>query len=274
MSLKRTFTIYIPVILIIIISITPFLWTVVTSLKPAEEIHTAQINYIPLNPTLEHYRNLLGRTNFAKQFWNSVVVSGGTTILCLMIAFTASYSFSRFNFFGSKILKNFLLVSQMFPKVLLIIPLFVIMQTLNLLNSRTSLVVSYTSFTIPFVVWMLIGYFQSIPKELDEAAMIDGCTRLGALYRVILPLALPGVAATAIYTFIYGWNELIFAVMFVSSKEMFTLPVGINAFIGEYNIAWGMLTAAGVITALPIMILFMFLQKYLVEGLTAGAVKQ
>lgn len=269
----RIITVYLPVIAIVAFSVFPVAWAFVTSIKPPEEIHTPEVRYWPEQPTWQNYRDLWQKTDFGRQFVNSVIVSGGTTVFCTIVALTASYSFARFRFRGAEGLKRFLLASQMFPKVLLIIPLFSIMQLLGLLNTHHSLIVAYTTFSLPFVVWMLIGFFQSVPRELDEAAMVDGCTRFQALIRVVLPVSSQGIIATALYAFINAWNELLFATMFTSTPEMRTLPVGLSSFIGEYSIAWGQLMAGGIVAALPVIVVFMFLQKYLVQGMTAGAVK-
>lgn len=269
----RVLVIWIPVILIIFYSLFPLVWAFITSIKPSGEIHTPRVKYWSDNPTFENYIRVLGRTDFPRQFLNSIIVSAGTTILCVILSITASYAFSRFTFRGSTSLKNFFLASQMFPKVLIIIPLFIIMRNLRLLNTHISLIMAYASFSLPYVVYMLLGYFTGIPQELDEAATVDGCSRTGILFRIVLPLAIPGIVATAIYAFINAWNELMFAVMFTSTKEMRTLPVGLNSYIGEYGIEWGMMCAAGIMTAVPVVLLFMFLQKYLIAGMTAGGVK-
>ncbi|OQA43480.1 MAG: Inner membrane ABC transporter permease protein YcjP [Spirochaetes bacterium ADurb.Bin315] len=269
----RALIIWIPVILIVFYSLFPLVWAFITSIKPTEEIHTQRVKYWSNNPTLDNYIRVLGRTDFPRQFLNSMIVSAGTTVFCVALSITASYAFSRFRFRGSTSLKKFFLASQMFPKVLVIIPLFIIMRNLRLLNTRISLILAYASFSLPYVVYMLLGYFMGIAQELDEAATVDGCSRTGILFRIVLPLAIPGIVATAIYAFINAWNELMFAVMFTSTREMRTLPVGLNSYIGEYGIEWGMMCAAGIMTAVPVILLFMFLQKYLIAGMTAGGVK-
>jgi ABC-type glycerol-3-phosphate transport system permease component len=161
----------------------------------------------------------------------------------------------------------------MFPHILVIIPLFVIMRGLRLLNTKASLVLAYASFSLPYVMYMLIGYFAGIPQELDEAATVDGCSKTGILFRILLPLAVPGIVATAIYAFIHAWDELMFAVMFTSTSAQRTLPVGLAMYIGEYGIEWGNLCAAAILTSLPVVFLFMFLQKFLIAGMTSGSVK-
>jgi ABC-type glycerol-3-phosphate transport system permease component len=269
----KVFLIGIPAVLISVYSVLPVAWAVITSIKDVKEIHTPSVRYWPKNPTLDNYQAVIRSTDFPKQFKNSCIVAGATTLLCIAVSITSSYAFSRFKFRGSRALKKFFLSSQMFPKVLVIIPLFVIMRGLRLLNTKGALVIAYTSFSLPYVMYMLIGYFAGIPQELDEAATVDGCSRTGILFRILLPLAVPGVVATAIYTFIHAWDELMFAVMFTSTSAQRTLPVGLAMYIGEYGIEWGNLCAAAILTSLPVVFLFMFLQKFLIAGMTSGGVK-
>ena len=269
----KLFVVWIPVILICAYAVLPVAWAFVTSIKGPTEIHTASVRYWPHNPTLQNYINVFTTTDFGVQFKNSCIVSLGTTLLCVFFSITAAYAFSRFHFRGSKLLRKFFISSQMFPKVLIIIPLFVIMRGLHLLNTKGSLVLAYTTFSLPYVMYMLIGYFTGIPKELDEAATVDGCSRTGILFKIVLPLAIPGIVATAIYTFIHAWDELMFAVMFTSTAAQRTLPVGLKMYIGEYGIEWGNMCAAALMTSLPVILLFMFLQKFLIAGMTSGGVK-
>jgi len=168
---------------------------------------------------------------------------------------------------------TFLLVTQMFPSIMLLIPFYKIIQTLGLINTHTALIMTYISFTIPFCSWMMMGYFQSIPKELDEAAAIDGSGRFRTFYQIVLPLALPGVAATAIYSFITGWNEYMFALVLTQSETMKTVPVGIGQLIGQYKVMWNDMMAASLVAIIPLIIIFLFFQRFLISSLTAGAVK-
>ncbi|QTQ16206.1 carbohydrate ABC transporter permease [Treponema parvum] len=271
---KRLLLVWIPALLISLYSLIPLAWAFITSVKPENEIHTPVVKYWPSSPTFKNYASVIKTTDFPRQFKNSAIVSGCTTLLCVFISITASYAFSRFRFKGENTLRKFLLSSQMFPKVLIIIPLFVIMRGLHLLNTKGSLIFAYTSFSLPYVIYMLIGYFAGIPQDLDEAATIDGCSRTGVLFKIVLPLALPGIIATAIYAFIHAWDELMFAVMFTSTAAQRTLPVGLNMYIGEYGIEWGSLCAASILTSLPVVLLFMFLQRYLIAGMTSGGVKE
>ena len=268
-----TFAVCLPLLIICIFAVLPVAWAFITSIKESSEIHAASVRYWPRNPTIQNYIDVFKTTDFVTQFKNSAIVSLSTTVLCVILSVTAAYAFSRFRFKGSKFLRKFFLSSQMFPKVLIIIPLFVIMQGLHLLNTKGSLILAYSTFSLPYVMYMLIGYFAGIPQELDEAATVDGCSRTGILFRIVLPLAVPGIIATAIYTFIHAWDELMFAVMFTSTAAQRTLPVGLKMYIGEYGIEWGSMCAAALMTSLPVILLFMFLQKFLIAGMTAGGVK-
>jgi len=266
-------TVGLPVGLVVAIALFPFVWTFLTSIKPANELYTPKVQYIPQHPTLSNYPQLFKTTPFDRYFRNSAIVAVSTVILGLSVSLSAAYAFSRFRFRGrDQILFAFLIVN-MFPQVLLLVPLFVIMRGLGLLNTYASLILAYATFTIPFSVWMLTGFFDALPRELEEAAMTDGATHFGAFRRVILPLAAPGIAATAIYIFINAWNEFLYAMTFTNAVSTRTVPVGLRMFIGQYVIQWELLTSAGVLSSLPIVIAFMFIQKQLIRGLTAGAVK-
>lgn len=266
-------TVWLPVVVVLFIALFPFAWTVITSLKPAAELYTPVVQYLPRHPTLENYGRLFQTTPFGRYFLNSAIVSVSTVVLGLTVSTCAAYAFSRFRFPGrDRILFAFLIVN-MFPQILLLVPLFIIMRSLHLLNTYFALILSYATFTIPFSVWMLTGFFDALPRELEEAAMVDGATHMGAFWRVIMPLAAPGIAATAIYIFINAWNEFLYALTFSSNLEVRTVPVGLRTFIGQYIIQWELLTAAGVLSSLPIIIAFIFIQRQLISGLTAGAVK-
>lgn len=271
-SKRRLFLFYIPLILLIIFSLFPFIWTFITSIKPNEELFTNHVQYIPKNPTLDNYVELFKHTTFPKNMFNSFLIATVTAIVSLFVSLLAAYGFSRFKFRGKYIFLVAFLSINMFPPVLLLIPLYSLMRMMGLLYTPYSLIIAYSTFTIPFSVWLLTGYLDDLPVSLDEAAMVDGCSRMQAFYRVILPLTTPGIIATGIYIFITAWNEFIFAVMFTNQNSM-TIPVALQSFIGQFNVQWGMLTAGGTVTTIPILILFMLIEKKLVEGLTAGAVK-
>jgi len=263
---------YIPLILLIAFAIFPYLWTFLTSIKPERELYTSVLRYLPAEPTLENYVTLFSKSNFFKNMWNSLLVAGVTSIISLFVSVLAAYAFARFNFRGKTFFLGSFLLINMFPPVLLLTPLFTIMRKLGLLYTPFSLMIAYSTFTIPFSVWLLTGYIRDLPVSLEEAAMVDGCSRLEAFIRITLPLTIPGIVATGIYIFITAWNEFIFALMFTNEATR-TLPVALQTFIGQFEIQWGLLTAGGVVTTIPVVVLFMLIQKKLVEGLTAGAVK-
>jgi ABC-type glycerol-3-phosphate transport system permease component len=196
-----------------------------------------------------------------------------STLISLAFSCLAGYGVSRFQFRGKGTFLTFLLVTQMFPSIMLLIPFYKIIQLLDLTNTHLALVLTYISFTIPLCSWMMLGYFQSIPKELDEAAAIDGCSRFRTFLQIVFPLSLPGVSATAIYSFITGWNEYMYALVLTQTETMKTVPVGIGQLVGQYKIMWNDLMAASLVATIPLTFMFVFFQKYLISSLTAGAVK-
>jgi multiple sugar transport system permease protein len=266
-------TLHLPLVLYLLFLLLPILWTVITSLKPPHEIITLRIRYLPIEPTLEHYANLFRTLPFAAYFRNSFFVSSGAAIFSLVISTSAAYSVSRFRFRGRGMVMLLFLTLNMFPIVLLLIPLFVIFRTLQLLDTYLALIIAYSTYAIPFCCWMLTGFFNSIPHEMEESGMVDGCTHGMAFIRITLPLAAPAMAATLIYIYIYAWNEFLFALTFTRSIASRTLPVGLATLIGQHVLNWGLLTAGGVVSSVPAIVLFMFIQRYMTAGLTAGAVK-
>ncbi len=245
---------------------------VLTSIKPQAELTLWPVRYLPSNATLDHYRELIGRTSFSGNLLNSLIIACGAGALGLAVSIPAAYAFSRFRFRGRRALMTGFLVINMFPIVLLIIPLFVLMRIFGLIDTFLGVVLGHSTFAIPFAIWMLTSYFNAIPQDLDEAATIDGASRLQAIRLVILPLVMPGVVTAGIYIFITSWNEYLFAMM-LSGQAVRTVTVALQLFIGEFTIQWGLLTAGGTLIALPVTILFLLVQRRLVGGLTAGAVK-
>lgn len=228
----------------------------------------------PENFSVSNFRSLFADQPFARWVLNSVIISAATTFMGVFLASTAAYAFSRFRFPGRRAGLMSFLVSQMFPGVLMMIPLYIIIvQWLGLGSSYIGLVLVYTVTAIPFCVWMMKGYFDTIPRELEESALIDGASQATIFFRIVLPLAKPAVAVTALFSFMTAWNEFIQAATFMNKEEMYTMPVGLRFFVGGYSQQWGYFAAGSIVAAIPIMVLFMFLQKYLVSGLTAGAVK-
>lgn len=234
---------------------------------------------VPSSFTLDNFATLLGARSgsgdliFARYALNSAIVALATTVVGVALACTAAYALSRHRFAGRRAgLASFLIV-QMFPAVLLMMPLYVLLDRLGLLNSLLGLVLVYATTAIPFCVWTLKGYFDSLPRELEDAARIDGASNWQVFFRVVLPLARPGIAVTALFSFMTAWNEFILATTFMTDEMSYTLPVLLNSYIGEYTAHWGLFAAGAVLTSLPVMALFYFLQRYLVGGLTAGSVK-
>ena len=265
--------VYIAAAVVVFISVFPFIWMFFTSIKPPNEIFTLTPRLLPYHTTLENYVGVFKGTMFGRYFLNSVIIALSTTVLGLSIAILGAYSLARFKYPGRHSFLLLILIVQMFPIVVLIIPLFVVMRQLHLLNTHYCLIISYTTFILPLCVWMLKGFFESIPKELEEAAMIDGCSRVGAFLKIALPLSVPGIAATSIFSFIGAWNEFMFALTFINKEALKTIPVGLQSFIGRFVVEWGQVMAASVMFTLPSLIFFMMVQKHLTKGLFAGSVK-
>jgi len=234
---------------------------------------------LPSDPSLGNFTDFVTRQDqagtalFPRQLLNSAIVAGVTTLLGIFLACTAAYALSRFRFPGRRAALFSFLVSQMFPGTLMLIPIYVILDRLHLLNNLLGLVLVYSTTAIPFCVWMLKGYFDTIPIELEESARIDGASPMIIFWKVIMPLARPAIAVTALFSFMTAWNEFILAATFMDKETSYTLPVVLQQFVGEYGGSWGSFAAGAVIVSLPVVILFFMLQKYLVSGLTAGSVK-
>lgn len=269
---RRLFTLHLPMLAIVLFALGPYLWMLLTSLKKESTLFAPDRTFLPALVTLENYVRLFQKTTFLNNLGHSLIVSSGTMLLGLSVSITAAYAFSRFRFAGRRALMLQFLLVNMFPIVLLIIPLFIIMKGLGLLDTHLGLILAHSTFSIPFATWMMISYFDAIPRSLDEAALVDGCSPLGAMFRVVLPLTVPGIIATGIYIFITSWNEYLYASI-LAGQNVRTLTVAIQTLVGEYEIAWGLLTAGGVMGALPVTLLFMLIQKRLVAGMTQGAVK-
>ncbi len=269
---RRLLETELPALLIVLFAIGPYAWMVLTSLKTEADIAAFPVRYLPTAATLEHYRMLLARTSFAGNLLNSLIIAIGATLLGLAVSVPAAYAFSRFRFAGRRFLMTQFLVINMFPVVLIIIPLFVLMRQLGLIDTFLGIILGHSTFAIPFSVWMLTSYMNAIPGDLDEAARIDGASRLQTILFVILPVVAPGIVTTGIYIFVTSWNEYLFAMM-LSGQNVRTVTVALQLFIGEFTVQWGLLTAGGTLIAIPVTILFLLVQKRLVGGLTAGAVK-
>jgi multiple sugar transport system permease protein len=256
-----------------LVVVFPFYWMFVTSLKSEEQMRSLASMFWPSPVVLDNYRQLLGKTDFAAWYGNSIVVAVSSTFLATAIGTLGAYALARLKFFGRAFMASATLITYLVPPSILFIPLYAQIRNLGLADSLTGLIVAYPSFTVPFVTWLLMGYFESIPLELEESAMIDGATRFGAFRRIILPLAAPGVLAAALFAFTQAWNEFLYALVFITNVKLRTLPVGLSTFITGDVYGWGFLMAGAVLTTLPVIAAYTYLQKYMVEGLTAGSVK-
>lgn len=263
--------VYALVILAVLLSIAPILYLVLTSFKEPE-LTFAIPPVWNFTPTLQNYEEVLSSTDFDKYFMNSVITALSTTAIALILGTLAAYGFSRFRFRGHFWLRMSSLIPQMLPPIAIVVPLYVLFSRLDWIDTRQSLIISYLTFTIPLSTWMMVGFFDDVPIELEEAAMIDGCSRFGALMRVNLPLVIPGMAATAILAFLYCWNEFLYAVI-LTGRNARTLPVIITSFMTNKSVLWGRIAASGTLVLIPVLIFALLAQRYLVRGLARGAIK-
>ena len=256
-----------------IVVLFPFYWMTVTSFKNEEQMRSLISMFWPKPLVGENYEQLLSKTDFVKWYGNSAAVAISSTLIATAVGTIGAYALARLRFLGRGFMASATLITYLVPPSILFIPLYAQMRNLGLANSLGGLIAAYPSFTVPFVTWLLMGYFESIPEELEEAAMIDGATRFGAFYRVVLPLSAPGVLAAGLYAFTQAWNEFLYALVFITDGKLRTLPVGLASFITGDVYGWGYLMAGAVLTTLPVIAAYIYLQKYMVEGLTAGSVK-
>ncbi|GAB5378580.1 MAG: carbohydrate ABC transporter permease [Acuticoccus sp.] len=267
---RRLLTVDLPMAAILLFTLGPYLWMALTSLTEESRLFTDGPSLI--GATFANYAQLFEKVGFLGNMLDSLIIASGTVVVGLTLSITAAYAFSRFSFRGRRPLLLQFLIINMFPIVLLILPLFVLMRVLGLLDTYAALIIANSTIAIPFSVWMMTSYMNGIPRSLDEAAMTDGCTRIGALLRVVLPLCVPGIVATGIYIFITAWNEYLYALT-LGGRNVRPITVAVQTLIGEYEIRWGLLTAGGIVGAMPATILFLIVQRRLISGLTQGAVK-
>jgi len=255
-------------------ALTPVLWMFGTAFKPVAETYSSPPTWLPRHPTLTSFAYIMERAPFLLYLRNSLIVALATTLLALLVSIPASYAFSRYSFPGRRSLLLAILGTQMFPAVLLIIPLFQVIGAFGLLNTLGALILADVTFALPLCIWLLKGFLDQVPRELDEAAMLDGCVLAATLGRVVLPVAAPGLAATAIFTFIGAWDEFVFALTFTSQDAARTLPVGLSLFISSYEIQWNHLGAMALLVTVPVLALFFLIQRYMVSGALAGSLKE
>ncbi len=255
-----------------VIALFPIVWILLSSFKPGAVIQSSELSFVK-EPTLANYDYVLTQTNFPTWVLNSVIVAAVTMAVGVFLSATTGYALSRFNFPGRRQLMLVFLVTQMFPVSILIVPIYVIMANLGLINTLGSLIIAYLTIAVPFCSWMLKGYFDSITTTFDEAAAIDGCGPFAIFWRVILPLARPGLAVTAFFSFLTAWGEVAYASAFIQTDNKFTLSYGLQQFVPRFNPQWEYLTAAAVLITIPAGLVFFFAQRHLVGGLTAGGTK-
>ena len=269
----RAGLLYVGALVLLVVGAFPLFWMLSTSLKPSAEIFATPPRLVPAHPTLENFDRLFADTAFATFFRNSALVSLATVALTLTVSALGAYGLTRFSFAGRDKVAGLILVTYMFAPVMIIIPFYILVKQLGIVNTRLALVLSYTTFCLPFCLWLLRAFFESIPLELEEAALVDGAGRGGAVWHVVLPLALPGLIAAAIFTFILAYNDFLFALVLITSEELKTLPVGVNDLFNATIVDWGMIMAAGVMITVPAVLFFAAVQRYLVQGWSAGGVK-
>jgi multiple sugar transport system permease protein len=252
----------------------PLLWMVVTSLKPQSELFQIPPSLLPRRVTFEHYWQLIDETPFLQYFVTSMKLAVSTTVVVVVVGTLGAFSLVRFQYPGRERIAALVLFTYLLPSVVLIIPLYLLIVRMGLANTLTSLVLAYTTFALPYALWLLRSFMRGIPADLESAALIDGASRIGAFFDVILPQALPGVISTALFTFILAWNEYLYALVLVSSDDVRPLTTGVmNMLITSFNIEWSLLMAAAVLMSLPLLVIFAFLQSYLTSGFGAGGVK-
>lgn len=252
----------------------PLFWMLLCSFKPGSELYSVPPTFFPHEWTLQNYRDLFIQTNFLTYFANSLIVAFGATFLSLIVGGLGAYSLSRFRFFGIGAFSNATLICYMLPEVLIVLPLYIYVVKLGLADTLISLIIANTAFTLPLALWFMRSYFNAIPVSLEESAMIDGCTRLQAMMRITVPLALPGIVSVGVFSFNHAWNEFLFALVFISSENNKTLPLGLATWIGQDNIySWGMLLAGAVLVTIPVILFYLLVQRKLVVGLSEGGTK-
>jgi len=261
-------------IMVTVYCLFPFAWMLSTSLKTEAEAFRMPPTWIPLEPTGASYIGIWVRKNFGTYFFNSTVISLATALLSTFFGALAGYGFSRFLFKGRRFLIGFFLATQMLPGVLLVGPYFKILSKVGLYDTRTGLIIAFLTICLPFSTWMMKGFIDKVPVELDQSAMVDGCSRMGIFFKIILPIVAPGMVATILFAFLLAWGDLLWALCLTSSEPMITVTLGIARTVGEFRIIWPMLMAGSLVGGMPAIILYVFLQRLLVQGLTAGAVKE
>ena len=273
--MKKNLWVYLVLLVALGVTLAPLYWLLTISLKTVVEQFARPPVWFDFRVTLEHYYDIFFLRPFGTYLWNSVLVASGATLLSLVLGVSAAYALARLpmNRNLNRHLSFWILSTRMVPPIVTILPLFLLLRDFGLLNSRLGLVIVYTGFNLPFVVWMMRGFFEDLPRELEEAAWMDGSSRLRALVEIVLPLAAPGLAATAVFCLLIAWNEFLFALILTQTDAAMTLPVGIAGRVTQYEIKWGAMSAAGIVAIVPVFLFALAVQRYLVRGLSLGAVK-
>jgi arabinogalactan oligomer/maltooligosaccharide transport system permease protein len=264
---------YLALVLFAIFALYPITQIVTIALRPSDELLSTSLALIPKGATLANFRILLTETPFLRWVGNSTLIALAVTVTGVALASTAGYALSRFRFLGRTTMLNGLLVTQMFPATMLLLPLYLILIKLHLINSYLGVIIIYSATALPFCIWQLKGYYDTIPLSLEEAAGIDGCSRWQSFYIVVLPLAAPALVITALFSFMTAWNEYVVAALMLQDQKIFTLPVGLKMFQGNMSTQWGLYAAGALLVSVPVVLLFLALSRYLVSGLSSGAVK-
>lgn len=270
---KRNLSIYIPLFFIMLFILMPIYWTLTTSLKQEGDVIKKPIKYIPDPLTFRNYAYAWENVGFKVYFKNSIIVALSTTVSVIICASLVGYALARFNFRFKRTFFMLLFSTQFIPGSILIIPLFIIYNNLGLINTLFCLILTYTTFQLPFNSVLMRGFVSRIPVELEEAALIDGCNRIDVIFRIVMPLLVPGIIATGAFSFIGSWNNFLFALMFITQSSKFTIPVGLSYMLGQFDINYGALSAGSIIAVIPALILFGYIQKFLIKGMSSGAVK-
>lgn len=264
---------YIGAGLLVLQAAFPFFWMVSTSLKPPVEVFAQPPSFIPTHPTWDNFTRLFTGTNFLTYFKNSLIVSGLAVLLTMVVSTAGAYSLTRYQYYGREKIAGLILSTYMFAPIMVVIPFFILVKKIGIENTHLALVLAFTSFCLPFTLWLMRAFFKTIPVQLEEAAMVDGAGRIRAVIHVVMPLALPGIIATSIFTFILAWNDYIFTRILITSDELKTLPVGVQDLFHSALIDWGLIMSAGMMITIPALLFFVTVQRYLIRGWGAGAVK-
>lgn len=272
-ALSKAGLFYLPLLVALLFILIPFLWAISTSLKRESDIVNATVKYVPNPATFENFVHVWRDNNFSQYFMNSIFVSVLSVLVISVLAIANGYALSRFRFKGKSAFMMILLGTQMMPVILFVIPLFLIFKTMGLINTPYSLVLFYIVSQVPFNTLLMQGFVSTIPKEIDEAAMVDGAGRLRIIFTIIAPVLLPGIVATSAFAFIGCWNEFLVAFSFITTESQFTIPIGLKFMIGEFSVEYAKLAAGSIIGLMPPVLLFMYIQRFLIQGLGGGAVK-